>query len=448
MAGLIELLQGMLTGNAGGRQAPALPQQNTPVQSLPGNAGLIDMIHGADRQPLQGGSIQPMRTQQTQPQPMQGNPAPQPQPMPQQAAPRSGGGMGDFLSALGPAIAMLDPRNQQLGMGLMAARQDQQERRTVKERQNVTFDWLKKRGMSDEAANVLIANPDGLKSYIAEAFKGNDPQWDMGEMFDPATGKRVKIYYDKRNPSRYNVLGGVESDTLSPEAEAQKARIAQAGATNVNVNPGEKAWDQESAKLFAKRYDDISSGAMNAQQMMGMYDLAEQALNSGVRTGFGAEAELNLRQLGSAMGLDTDPEKMAGGELIRSIQNRMALLMRSPDGGMGMPGALSDRDIKFLKDSQIGIDRTPEGNKRMLQAYRAMEGRKIDIARLADQYVEENGRLDSGFNQAIRKWAAANPLFSDEVFRGAGTTTGRTRARNPKTGEILEWNGTQWGPAQ
>ncbi|MBX3583552.1 MAG: hypothetical protein KF810_16830 [Rhizobiaceae bacterium] len=188
----------------------------------------------------------------------------------------------------------------------------------------------------------------------------------------------------------------------------------RAGATNVNVNSGEKSWDQESAKLFAKRYDDITAGAGNAQQMLGMYDLAEQALNSGVRTGFGAETELNLRQLGAAMGIDTDPEKLAGGELIRSIQNRMALTMRSPDGGMGMPGALSDRDIKFLKDSQIGIDRSPEGNRRMLAAYRKVEQRKVEIAALADQYVQENGRLDAGFNQMVREWAARTPLFSEE----------------------------------
>lgn len=194
--------------------------------------------------------------------------------------------------------------------------------------------------------------------------------------------------------------------------------LRSAGATNVNVGAGEKAWDTESAKLFAKRYDDITSAAGNAQQMMGMYDLAEQALNSGVRTGLGADAELTLRQLGSAMGVDTDPQKLAGGELIRAVQNRMALTMRSPDGGMGMPGALSDRDIKFLKDSQVGLDRSPEGNRRMLDAFRAMERRKIELAQLADQYVQQNGRLDAGFNQAVREYANANPLFPEAPSSG------------------------------
>ncbi len=226
-----------------------------------------------------------------------------------------------------------------------------------------------------------------------------------------------------------------------------------AAVTSVNVNAGEKAWDQESAKLQAKRYDDITASAGNAQDMLSMYDLAEQALTSGVRTGFGAETELNLRQLGASMGIDTDPEKLAGGELIRSIQNRMALLMRSPNGGMGMPGALSDRDIKFLKDAQIGLDRSPEGNRQMLEAYRSMEQRKIEISQLADQYVEEHGKLDAGFNKAVREYAKANPLFPEKptesgATRGAGGATGRQRARNPQTGETVEWDGNQWRPVQ
>lgn len=187
---------------------------------------------------------------------------------------------------------------------------------------------------------------------------------------------------------------------------------ATRSGTTVNVGAGEKAWDTESAKLFAKRYDDISAGAMNAQQMLGMYDLAEQALASGVRTGVGGETELTLRQLGAAMGMDTDPKKLAGGELVRAVQNRMALTMRSPDGGMGMPGALSDRDIKFLKDSQIGIDRSPEGNQAMLAAFRAMEQRKLQVAQLADDYIAQNGRLDAGFNRAVREYANTNPLFA------------------------------------
>lgn len=203
-----------------------------------------------------------------------------------------------------------------------------------------------------------------------------------------------------------NQLGG------GGAAMPQGVSPGQGGQFGRAPSAGEQSYDTAMGTRFATQYDNLQSGAANARDMLGMYDLAEQALNSGVRTGIGAEAELTLRQLGAAMGMDTNPEKVSGGELIRAVQNRMALIMRNPEGGMGMPGAISDRDIKFLKDSQIGIDRTPEGNRQMLQAFRAIEQRKVQVAELADQYVQQHGRLDAGFNRVVRDYADANPLFA------------------------------------
>jgi hypothetical protein len=202
----------------------------------------------------------------------------------------------------------------------------------------------------------------------------------------------------------------------NPAFAQRQIDLRAASRPQVTVDQrSENKFAEESAKLFAKKYDELSSQAANAQQMLGMYDVAEQALASGVRTGFGAEAELDLRRMAQSMGIG-DADKIAGGELIRAIQNRMALTMRSPDGGMGMPGALSDRDIKFLKDSQIGIDRSEEGNRRMLKAFRAMENRKIQLSQLADEYIQRNGKLDAGFNREVREWAKNNPLFTPDMF--------------------------------
>jgi len=192
--------------------------------------------------------------------------------------------------------------------------------------------------------------------------------------------------------------------------EYQSAMLEGLRGTTVNVGAGERAWDTEMGKLSANQYKNLNAGAMNAQEMIAMYDLFEQALDGGVRTGFAGETELALRKLGAAVGIG-DPDKLTGAELVQAIQNHQALIMRNPDAGMGMPGALSDRDIKFLKDSQIGIDRSPEGNRRMLAAFRAMENRKVELARLADDYIAAHGRLDTGFNRVVREYANANPLF-------------------------------------
>lgn len=189
-------------------------------------------------------------------------------------------------------------------------------------------------------------------------------------------------------------------------------RNAGAARTSVNVGEGDSAWERESAKLFAQRYDDLTTQAQSAGQMLGLYDIAETALDSGLRTGALGGAEQTLRRFAQAMGIENS-DAIAGGELLSAVTNRMALMMRNPDSGMGMPGAVSDRDLRFLTDAQIGIDRSPEGNRRMLAAFRAIEQRKIDIARLADQYIQQNGRLDTGFNQMVRDFAEANPMFGE-----------------------------------
>jgi hypothetical protein len=87
----------------------------------------------------------------------------QQQAMPQQ--PRQGGGMGDILSALGPAIAMLDPRNQQLGAYLMQAQQGKKKDARNQELANQTVEWLRSRGVSDDEARFLASDNDALRQW-------------------------------------------------------------------------------------------------------------------------------------------------------------------------------------------------------------------------------------------------------------------------------------------
>lgn len=197
--------------------------------------------------------------------------------------------------------------------------------------------------------------------------------------------------------------------------------------TNVSVNtPFETKFDEGLGTGFAKTYQDIQDQANSAMQMGALYDLAEQALTSDVRTGFGGEIELGARKFGQMLGVG-DADKLAGGELLTSIQNRMALIMRSPSSGGGMPGAVSDKDIQFLKQAQVGIDRSPEGNRKMIESFRRMENRKIEIATLADHYIQQKGRLDPGFNRLVREYANQNPLFGDM----GGSPTGQAPAKRP-----------------
>jgi GH24 family phage-related lysozyme (muramidase) len=242
--------------------------------------------------------------------------------------------------------------------------------------------------------------------------------------------KRLQLE-QARNPQteRNRIVSGEEAAAMGLDPSKSynvtegpngvEATAIGGGGINVNTgNPQNFAND-----YFEERYATINDQAANAATMMGMYEIADAALNGGLETGPLAETTLTLRRLGQSLGMDIDENATADAEMLKSITNRMALMMRNPDSGMGMPGAVSDRDLTFLKDAQIGLDRSPEGNRRMLKAFMALEQRKIDLAQFTDEYLAANGRLDYRYNQAVREWAKANPLFGEGFFDGIEETT-------------------------
>lgn len=274
-------------------------------------------------------------------------------------------------------------------------------------------------GMSEDQSRMALMNlgPQKYMELLAEGAAPTSLERNLGTAGFQAGTPEYQQFARDSIVSPYRGTTAMQNVTAmglqpgTPEYAAAVERMTSPASTNVNINPGEKAWDTEMGKQFAQRYDDLVNQSESATQMLGLLDMAEAGFETGVRTGALGETEQSIRQLGLTLGIG-DADKIAGGELVRAVQNRMALVMRSPDSGMGMPGAVSDRDLTFLKDAQVGLDRSPEGNRRMLSAFRAMEQRKLDIARLADEYIQREGRLDPGFNRAVRDYAAANPMFA------------------------------------
>lgn len=192
-----------------------------------------------------------------------------------------------------------------------------------------------------------------------------------------------------------------------------QTKKAASGADKTEINTTEQtSFDKKVGEKYGEKYVSIMNGADSALTELDQYNVLEQALNTGIRTGFAGEAELALQKAGVAAGLLDPNEKIAAGETIQKMSNKMALAMRNPESGMGMPGSLSDKDLVFLKDSQIGLSTSPEGNKVALEVFRRMARRRLDLADLAEEYVAKHKTM-SGFNRVVRKFAEENPLFAD-----------------------------------
>ena len=196
---------------------------------------------------------------------------------------------------------------------------------------------------------------------------------------------------------------------LTPE-QLQQLQAA-GGVAGYNPNdPAVKKFQEEMGKSGAKDYENLQKAGMSAYDTKAKMDQLDAVLNSGIYTGWGGDFVQSMRKAGAALGL-SDAQAAANGELMTRISNEMALMARNPDSGMGMPGAMSDKDREFLVSMQPGLNNTIEGNRLMVEMSRRIAQRRIDVAAMADKYIERHGRLDSGFYKDVREYSSKNSMF-------------------------------------
>jgi len=295
-------------------------------------------------------------------------------------------------------------------------------------------------------ATLLAGSPKLLQSYIVETRNGRRPDFQMQTIYDPQ-GREQRVLMDMKS-GNFQPIGGAKSELLSPAAEAQKVRLAQAGRaeTNVNVN-GERGYDKTVGEGYGKRFLDIQQGAQTAQRTLDGLQVMENAMvDPNFYSGTGEAYVNGLKRL--AVSIGGDPNKVSSVETFNAMAKQAAL--DSMGGSLGTGFSNADRD--FVTDQVPSLANTPEGNRKLIEIQRKLNLRKQQIAAQARAYAaQHNDRIDAGFDEYIAKWAEQNPLFPQAPSssgRGAGTDTGRQRARNPSTGEVVEWNGTQWVPAR
>lgn len=298
----------------------------------------------------------------------------------------------------------------------------------------------------------LISNPitrplaiDVARSRLAAMQDQNDP------MKQVAYQKALLEVDNLRNPKPKTTddMAEYQYSQRDPSFAQYQLNQKRASATNVNVG-SEKGYDKTVGEGYAKRFLDVQDGAQSAQRAMNALDVMEQSMNDpGFYSGTGAGAVANLKRLGAALGME-------GADGIDSIETFNALSKQAALDSMGgsLGSGFSNADRDFVTGQVPTLDNSPQGNKALIGIQRKLNQRKQEVAQLARQYAQQNnGRIDAGFDDYLAQWAQQNPLFRQQpagsgASRGAGSSTGRQRARNPQTGEELEWDGRQWSPVR
>lgn len=187
----------------------------------------------------------------------------------------------------------------------------------------------------------------------------------------------------------------------------------------VTVNASEeKAEAKKVGEGMGEMYVDLQKAGAAAPAKLGKLDRMEQLMD-GISTGKLQPAITQVAAIGESLGITID-SKLGPKQALEALSNEIALSLRSPAGGAGMPGALSDKDREFLTSMAPGLAKTREGNKLIIQTARNLAKREQDVAKLAREYRKKNGSLDEGFYDELADFSAANPLFGK---RGTPVTT-------------------------
>jgi hypothetical protein len=190
--------------------------------------------------------------------------------------------------------------------------------------------------------------------------------------------------------------------------------------------------EQNVGEWIGKQYGTIQEAGLSANQTLGKYDRLDMLARS-IETGRLAGVQKSLNEVAQALGVDV--AGLDETQAFQALTNQLALEMRNPSGGAGMPGAMSDADRNFLVRT---VPNTPGGNRQIIEYARAVAKRNQDVARLARQYKSKHGSFDDAFLEELSTWSAANPMFPQTQTAPGGESREQYLERLRQEVEALE----------
>ena len=191
-----------------------------------------------------------------------------------------------------------------------------------------------------------------------------------------------------------------DSKTLTPESMVEARKLYKEGdptAAHSALMLGKIAPETQAGRNKAMEQSQVSANnrAKQFQLSTTQFTEVQEAMNlfkdGNLKTGLGQNAINQAKRVLDTLGVET--EGLAEAQYFESITNKMALILRNPDSGLGLTGSTSNRDLSFLKASVPGLGKTPEGNMLILRAYEKVHNYKKAVIDEQNRLIEENGGI-------------------------------------------------------
>lgn len=244
-----------------------------------------------------------------------------------------------------------DQRMTALGTGLTSVLVDPSDANLA-----AAFDRLDATGVDTKPFRQQFANmPDlaqrkvAITQYVTSNPEGRQalafvqPKPEKADLY----GQTVWIDTNPNSPTYLKPVQTLEDRPLPPGVEAQKSRIAKAGATNVNVST-EKKYGERFGGLIAERDANKLDVAEKAPQLANdanrIIDLVRQG---NLFTGPAADIKLNIARALNVAGA-SNQEKIANTEALIAATGQ-STLSAIKGAGLGTGQGFTDKDLKFLQ---------------------------------------------------------------------------------------------------
>jgi hypothetical protein len=280
--------------------------------------------------------------------------------------------------------------------------------------------------------------PQPVPQAQPQMFPPSQPGPQAPGIASPAT-QAVTSTAPTPEPSRVDKMiafySGIMSDPRSPKQNVELAKTRlDALQKNTDLTPDQKNYAQavsqgfkgtmqdyqaesesrktgatEEAKLGAQKYQTIVENGTKAQMEIPQLDLLKEQMNDpNFFSGSGEKYNLLYKRLKSAVGID--PDVAVPQEYLRKATAANVLSSLGQLKGMGQ---IRVAEINMAREAAASPDNSIPANKLLVEISKRTHQRNADIADMAQNYKEQNGTLDPGFDKQVTAYYKKNPLFSD-----------------------------------